>query len=130
MTWAAPIVIPVVCLLVLYAICLSVYLLFRRRKKAKREEKDATPHQDVGRNNSVDSAMTVQTYTMDANDFKEKYGQLRSANSGEIWIFTNSLNDTEPTVGGSPDKDVATSVERVDEADAQEHHDGTIGIGL
>lgn len=129
MTWAAPIVIPVVCLLVLYALCLTIYLLFRRRKKAKREMKDATPHQDVGRNNSVDSAVTVQTYTMTADDFREKYGQLRSGSNGEIWIFTNSMNNTEPTVGGAPEKG-NDAVPRDDEADVHEGDRRTIGIGL
>ncbi|KAJ6446866.1 Lipoic acid synthetase [Purpureocillium lavendulum] len=130
--WAAPIVIPVVSLLVLYGICLTAYLLHRRRKKAKRDKEDATPHQDVNRNNSVDSAVTVQTFTVDAEEFKEKYGRLRAAsNGGEIWIFADASDHNDVTVGGIPEKDIA-DVERggSDEGDVHEIDHRTIGIGL
>ncbi|KAL3965132.1 hypothetical protein ACCO45_002136 [Purpureocillium lilacinum] len=138
--WAAPIIIPVVCLLVLYGICLTAYLLHRRRKKAKRDKEDATPHQDVSRNNSVDSAVTVQTFTVDAEEFKEKYGRLRAAsNGGEIWIFTDASDHADITVGGIPEKDIAdvelgsggsSVVGGDDEENVHEIDHRTIGIGL
>ncbi|KAK4082529.1 hypothetical protein Purlil1_11187 [Purpureocillium lilacinum] len=138
--WAAPIIIPVVCLLVLYGICLTAYLLHRRRKKAKRDKEDATPHQDVSRNNSVDSAVTVQTFTVDAEEFKEKYGRLRAAsNGGEIWIFTDASDHADITVGGIPEKDIADVelgsggggvVGGDDEENVHEIDHRTIGIGL
>lgn len=118
--WATPIIIPVVCLLALYGLCLTTCLVYRRRKKAKREKEDATPHQDVDRNDSVDSAITVQTLT-EADDGKEK--------PGDIWIFTNSSADTDITVGGVEEKDIA-DVER-GEGDVHCIHDEqAIGIGL
>ncbi|KND87777.1 hypothetical protein TOPH_07540 [Tolypocladium ophioglossoides CBS 100239] len=118
--WATPIIIPVVCLLVLYALCLTTCLVYRRRKKAKREKEDATSHQDVDRNGSVVSAITVQTLT-EAYDGKEK--------PGDIWIFTNSSVETDITVGGVEEKDIA-DVER-GEGDVHCIQDEqAIGIGL
>lgn len=89
--WAAPIVIPVVSLLVLYAICLSIYLSYRRRKREKREKEDATPHQDVSRNNSVDSAITVQTFTETDDTLKSK---------PSIWLITSPPGESDITTQG------------------------------
>ncbi|KAK2593949.1 hypothetical protein QQS21_008356 [Conoideocrella luteorostrata] len=89
--WAAPIIIPVVCLLVLYAICLSIYLMYRRRKREKREKEDATPHQDVSRNNSVDSAITVQTFTEPDDGIKSK---------PSIWLITHPSVEADITTQG------------------------------
>ncbi|KAG8422885.1 hypothetical protein J3459_009979 [Metarhizium acridum] len=68
----ATIAIPLVSLLALYAISLSIYLAHRRRRREKREKEDATPHQDVSRNGSVDSAITVQTITESEDGIKSK----------------------------------------------------------
>lgn len=88
--WAAPIIIVVVCLLVLYAICLSIYLAYRRRKREKRAKEDATPHQDVSRNNSVDSAITVQTVTESEEGVKSK---------PSIWLITHPPEEQDITTG-------------------------------
>jgi hypothetical protein len=87
--WAAPIVIPVVSLLFLYAVCLSIYLAYRRRKREKREKEDATPHQDVSRNNSVDSAITVQTVTESEDGIKSK---------PSIWLITRPTEERDITI--------------------------------
>ncbi|KAM4065379.1 hypothetical protein HRG_004300 [Hirsutella rhossiliensis] len=89
--WAAPFIIPVVCLLGVYAASLTGYLVYRRRKKARREQEDATPHQDASRNNSVDSAVTAQTLS-DIEGGPEK----RS-----VVVFANSSSDAEVTLRGA-----------------------------
>ncbi|OAA47126.1 hypothetical protein NOR_02762 [Metarhizium rileyi] len=75
----APIALPLVSLLVLYAICLSIYLAFRRRRREKRQKEDTTPHQDASRNDSVDSAITVQTI------IESKVG---TKSKPSLWIIT------------------------------------------
>ncbi|PNY23069.1 Uncharacterized protein TCAP_06978 [Tolypocladium capitatum] len=118
--WATPIIIPVVCLLALYALCLATCLVYRRRKRARREREDATPHRDVGRNGSVNSAITVQTLT-ETDDGKET--------PDDVWIFTNSSTETDITVGGVEESNIA-DVER-GEGDVHCIHDEhAIGIGL
>lgn len=110
--WAAPIVIPVVSLLVLYAICLSIYLAYRRRKREKRAKEDATPHQDVSRNNSVDSAITVQTYTETEETAKSK---------PSIWLITHPPEEQDITAGElwEDDDTVVGSVGRADRSTVQ-----------
>ncbi|PHH90823.1 hypothetical protein CDD83_2577 [Cordyceps sp. RAO-2017] len=97
-TWAAPFIIPVVCLLGLYAACLTGYLVYRRRKKARREKEDATPHQDVSRNNSVASAATSPTIVA-ADDATGKRGRTAapSIHSGtDVTVVSGAA-------GGVPD---------------------------
>ena len=118
--WATPIIIPVVCLLALYGLCLTTCMVYRRRKKAKREKEDATPHQDVSRNDSVDSAITVQTLT-EADDGTEK--------PSDVWIFTNASANADVTVGGVQDTDI-TTVERGQGDEQRTHDEQAIGIGL
>ncbi|ODA83629.1 hypothetical protein RJ55_02144 [Drechmeria coniospora] len=119
--WAAPIIIPVVCLLVLYAICLTTCFVYRRRKKATRERDEATAHREAGRNNSVDSATTVLTFTeSNAEEDKKKSGS-------ESWIFHNSsAYESKVTVGGVPETDIT----EVKVGERMRHNDGAIGIGL
>ncbi|KYK60943.1 hypothetical protein DCS_02083 [Drechmeria coniospora] len=119
--WAAPIIIPVVCLLVLYAICLTTCFVYRRRKKATRERDEATAHREAGRNNSVDSATTVLTFTeSNAEEDKTKSGS-------ESWIFHNSsAYESKVTVGGVPETDIT----EVKVGERMRHNDGAIGIGL
>ncbi|RDA84856.1 hypothetical protein CP532_2075 [Ophiocordyceps camponoti-leonardi (nom. inval.)] len=48
--WAAPFLIPVICLLGLYALSLTGYLVYRRRKKTKMEKSLASPDSSRNRN--------------------------------------------------------------------------------
>ncbi|KAF4509843.1 hypothetical protein G6O67_001783 [Ophiocordyceps sinensis] len=89
--WAAPFIIPVVCLLGVYAASLTGYLVYRRRKRARREQEDAIPHQDASRNNSVDSDVTMQSLS-DIEGGPEK----RS-----VVVFTDRPSDTDVTVRGA-----------------------------
>lgn len=85
---AAPIAIPLVSLLTLYAISLCIYLAHRRRKREKRDKEDATPHQDVNRNGSVDSAITVQTVTESEDGIKSK---------PSLWLITRPPEEQNTT---------------------------------
>ncbi|KID86805.1 hypothetical protein MAJ_05433, partial [Metarhizium majus ARSEF 297] len=85
---AAPIAIPLVSLLALYAISLCIYLAHRRRRREKREKEDATPHQDVSRNGSVDSAITVQTVTESEDGIKSK---------PSLWLITRPPEEQNTT---------------------------------
>ncbi|QLI68937.1 uncharacterized protein G6M90_00g061780 [Metarhizium brunneum] len=85
---AAPIAIPLVSLLTLYAISLCIYLAHRRRRREKREKEDATPHQDVTRNGSVDSAITVQTVTESEDGIKSK---------PSLWLITRPPEEQNTT---------------------------------
>ncbi|KAF5130936.1 hypothetical protein E5D57_007285 [Metarhizium anisopliae] len=56
--------------------------------REKREKEDATPHQDVTRNGSVDSAITVQTVTESEDGIKSK---------PSLWLITRPPEEQHTT---------------------------------
>ncbi|KAK5991234.1 hypothetical protein PT974_09512 [Cladobotryum mycophilum] len=80
---AAPIVIPIVGLLLIYALSLTTCYIYRRRRRAKRQrdgpdDDDTTPLRDTERHPSVDTIITVETLE-DSNRAKKP----------KIWLMTD-----------------------------------------
>ncbi|KEY68002.1 hypothetical protein S7711_11472 [Stachybotrys chartarum IBT 7711] len=87
--WAAPVGIPIVVLLGVYALGLLTYFLHRRRKKTQGQ--GVNPDDADGRHPSFSSVITVQT-------LEEPEG----AKKPEVWLYEHAPASTLPATRASP----------------------------
>ncbi|KAF4592365.1 hypothetical protein GQ602_002664 [Ophiocordyceps camponoti-floridani] len=106
--WAAPFLIPVICLLGLYAISLTGYLVYRRRKKARTEKARTDPGMILrGRNVSIDSPITAQALRRPETGIEKQgiVGMVNAEPDMEEHIGVNSLPGIGRTARRTDDDD-------------------------
>ncbi|PHH77143.1 hypothetical protein CDD80_911 [Ophiocordyceps camponoti-rufipedis] len=118
--WAAPFLIPVICLLGLYAVSLTGYLVYRRRKKARTEKARTNPDMILrGRNVSIDSPSTAQALRRPETGI-EKQG---------IVGMVNTQPDMEDQAGANSLPGIGRTTQRADDDD-YEYDDDDLGHRL
>ncbi|KAM0264150.1 hypothetical protein ACHAQJ_000896 [Trichoderma viride] len=110
--WAAPIVIPIVVMLAVYTLGVTTCVIYRRRRKARREKEDnkenhldkekagETPalFRDTDRHPSVDTVVTIQSLDSPDELKKPNVWLLTQSASGSLFLSSPSRKNSDATL--------------------------------